>query len=152
MDTTRCPIHPSWKHIHRLIQFSLVVGDFGVRYVGEERAKHINHTLRKKSPLAKIGMDNYIAVSCYNGITWEETYSSPCQATWRNSSTNISTLNQQLPNIHHSLSLPEGTEKSRNSRASLILHQTHPRRRKNDYNKLSTKSCTTPALLILPSY
>ena len=34
-----------WKHEWRPIQFTLVVDDFGVKYVGEEHANHLKDTL-----------------------------------------------------------------------------------------------------------
>jgi len=36
-----------WKHDTRPIQFTLVVDDFGVKYVGEEHALHLQHTIEK---------------------------------------------------------------------------------------------------------
>jgi len=30
-----------WRHVTRPVQFSLVVDDFGVKYVGEENAQHL---------------------------------------------------------------------------------------------------------------
>ncbi len=36
-----------WRHVTRPIQFSLVVDDFGVKYVGKEHADHLIATLRK---------------------------------------------------------------------------------------------------------
>ena len=36
-----------WKHITRPIQFTLVVDDFGIKYVGEEQAKHLLGALQK---------------------------------------------------------------------------------------------------------
>ena len=30
-----------WKHVSRPISFTLVVDDFGIKYVGEEHAKHL---------------------------------------------------------------------------------------------------------------
>jgi len=33
-----------WKHDTRPIQFTLVVDDFGVKYVGEEHAQHLKKT------------------------------------------------------------------------------------------------------------
>ena len=35
-----------WKHKWRPICFSLIVDDFGVKYVGEEHAKHVIETLQ----------------------------------------------------------------------------------------------------------
>ena len=36
-----------WKHKWRPVQFTLVVDDFGVKYVGKEHAKHLRDTLRE---------------------------------------------------------------------------------------------------------
>ena len=36
-----------WTHEWRPIQFTLVVDDFGVKYVGEEHAHHLCQVLRK---------------------------------------------------------------------------------------------------------
>ena len=36
-----------WKHITRPIEFSLVVDDFGVKYVGKEHADHLLNVLHK---------------------------------------------------------------------------------------------------------
>ena len=36
-----------WTHDTRPISFSLVVDDFGVKYVGEENAQHLLDTVRK---------------------------------------------------------------------------------------------------------
>ena len=36
-----------WKHVSRPIQFTLVVDDFGIKYVGEEHFKHLINALRE---------------------------------------------------------------------------------------------------------
>ena len=36
-----------WKHNWRPIQFTLVVDDFGVKYVGEKHALHLKQTLEE---------------------------------------------------------------------------------------------------------
>ncbi len=36
-----------WKHDTQPIQFTLVVDDFGVKYVGDEHAQHIKNTLEE---------------------------------------------------------------------------------------------------------
>jgi hypothetical protein len=36
-----------WKHEWHPITFSLVVGDFGVKYIGEEHAQHLLQTIQK---------------------------------------------------------------------------------------------------------
>ena len=35
-----------WKHISQPIQFSLVVNNFGIKYVGEEYAQHLLNVLK----------------------------------------------------------------------------------------------------------
>jgi hypothetical protein len=39
--------HGLWRHETRPITFTLVVHDFGVKYVGREHANHILNTLKK---------------------------------------------------------------------------------------------------------
>ena len=36
-----------WSHDWRTVQFTLVVDDFGVKYVGEEYALHLKHTIEE---------------------------------------------------------------------------------------------------------
>ena len=36
-----------WKHVTQPVQFSLVVDDFGVKYVGKENVDHLVQTFRK---------------------------------------------------------------------------------------------------------
>jgi hypothetical protein len=40
--------HGLWTHDTRPISFSLVVDDFGVKYVGREHAEHLMACIRKK--------------------------------------------------------------------------------------------------------
>ena len=42
-----------WKHIHRPIAFSLVVDDFGVKYVGKAHADHLIRALKKDYELSE---------------------------------------------------------------------------------------------------
>ena len=42
-----------WKHVARPIQFSLVVDDFGVKYVGRENAEHLINNLQKDFSLSE---------------------------------------------------------------------------------------------------
>ena len=36
-----------WKHPWRPVSFSLIVDDFGVKYVGDEHAKHLIKVLKE---------------------------------------------------------------------------------------------------------
>jgi hypothetical protein len=39
--------HILWTHSHRPVQFSLVVDDFGVKYVGKQHADHLMNALQE---------------------------------------------------------------------------------------------------------
>jgi hypothetical protein len=39
--------HDLWKHDTRPLSFSLVVDDFGVKYVGREHAEHLMECIKK---------------------------------------------------------------------------------------------------------
>ena len=36
-----------WRYVTKLVQFTLVVDDFGVKYVGKENTEHCTRTIRK---------------------------------------------------------------------------------------------------------
>ena len=40
-------VYGLWKHKWQPVQFTLVVDDFGVKYVGETHALHLKHTLEE---------------------------------------------------------------------------------------------------------
>eukprot|EP00956_Cyclotella_meneghiniana_P031758 scaffold84459_cov26-Cyclotella_meneghiniana.AAC.1 len=42
-----------WRHVTRPISFTLVVDDFGVKYVGKEHAQHLIDTLKQHYKLAE---------------------------------------------------------------------------------------------------
>ncbi len=42
-----------WNHDTRPIQFTLVMDDFGVKYVGEEHAQHLKNTLEEHYKLTQ---------------------------------------------------------------------------------------------------
>ena len=65
-----CPFTPSlWKHKERPISFTLVVDDFGVKYVGKEHFQHLTNAL---SGLYEITVDE--TGSKYLGMTLEWDY------------------------------------------------------------------------------
>ena len=59
-----------WRHIHRPIQFSLIVDDFGVKYVGKEHIDYLLTSLR--THYSKVTVD--WSGSLYAGITLEWNY------------------------------------------------------------------------------
>ena len=42
-----------WKHISRPVQFSLVVDDFGVKYIGKEHIDHLIRTLKREFTISE---------------------------------------------------------------------------------------------------
>ena len=59
-----------WRHVTRPIHFSLVVDDFGVKYVGKEHADHLIQTLRKHYEAVTEDWEGKL----YCGITLEWNY------------------------------------------------------------------------------
>lgn len=58
-----------WRHITRPISFTLVVDDFGVKYVGRQ---HLNHLIDALRAQYKITVD--LSGNCYLGLTIEWNY------------------------------------------------------------------------------
>jgi hypothetical protein len=61
--------HGLWKHDTRPISFSIVVDDFGVKYVGREHAEHLMACIRKN-----YNISSDWKVSAYCGLTLEWDY------------------------------------------------------------------------------
>ena len=57
-----------WRHVTRPVQFTLVVDDFGVKYVGEENAKHLIQAIRKRG--YKLGVDWTGSRYCRITLDW----------------------------------------------------------------------------------
>jgi hypothetical protein len=58
-----------WRHVTRPIQFTLVVDDFGVQYVGNEHAQHLIDTFENDYTVSKDW-----TVGLYYGITLKYNY------------------------------------------------------------------------------
>ena len=59
-----------WRHVTRLVQFSLVVDDFGVKYVGKENAKHLIQAIKAADYEVAIDWEEEL----YCGITLKWNY------------------------------------------------------------------------------
>ncbi|KAL7529997.1 hypothetical protein ACHAXR_003265 [Thalassiosira sp. AJA248-18] len=69
-----------WKHISRPIAFTLVVDDFGIRYVGEQHAKHLIEAIKEESTsLKSVGRGNFIAALNWRGIMRSALWTSRCR-------------------------------------------------------------------------
>ena len=53
-----------WRHVTTLVQFTLCVDNFGVKYVGKENADHLMNTINKHYTCSE-----YWAGTLYFGIT-----------------------------------------------------------------------------------
>ena len=63
-----------WTHTTRPIQFTLVVDDFGVKYVGKEHAEHLMSVLRESYTITHDWKEENTLVSRLTGITNEEKF------------------------------------------------------------------------------
>jgi hypothetical protein len=53
-----------WKHTTRPINFSLIVDDFGIKYVGKEHAEHLIKSLKEKYKLTEdLAGDSYCCIT-----------------------------------------------------------------------------------------
>eukprot|EP00804_Cyclotella_cryptica_P024278 CCRYP_012561-RA/>CCRYP_012561-RA protein AED:0.25 eAED:0.27 QI:0/0/0/1/1/1/3/0/611 len=57
-----------FKHISRPVQFTLVVNDFGIKYIGEEHLDHLLHTIKKHYD---IKMDLTGSLYCGISLHWD---------------------------------------------------------------------------------
>ena len=85
-----------WTHKWRPIQFSLVVDDFGVKYVGEENLTHLVNILKEHY---EISIDregsHYLGITIWTGTTTSVKSTSLCQGTSKKPSQDSSTRHQQ---------------------------------------------------------
>ena len=56
-----------WKHVSRPTQFTLVVDDFGIKYVGQE---NIDHLLMKLRKYYEVSVDEEISLYCGIILEW----------------------------------------------------------------------------------
>jgi hypothetical protein len=61
-------IHGLWKHDTRLISFSLVVDDFGVKYIGREHAEHLMECIKNNN---NISSDWNGSAYCGSKLDWD---------------------------------------------------------------------------------
>jgi hypothetical protein len=87
----RTHTHGLWTHDTRPISFSLVVDDFGVKYVGREHAEHLMACIKK----------NYNISSDWNGTTKTAQSTYLCLDTSRPRSISTNILPQHAQSTHH---------------------------------------------------
>jgi hypothetical protein len=91
-----------WYHVSRPISFTLVVNDFGVKYVRQEHADHLIASIRSTYKNSqRIVQAPSIAGSCWIGITLAEQLIYQCQGTSRKSCKNTNTYSREKYNTAH---------------------------------------------------
>ncbi len=101
-----------WKHKMRPISFTLLVDDFGVKYVGEEQVIHLIWCKNKNINSLRIGPENFIAVSSSIGIMMLEPLTYLCRGTLQSSCKNTSITCRQNRSIVHT-PLPQSSMEPR---------------------------------------
>ena len=95
-----------WKHKHRPVLFSLVVDDFGVKYVGKEHAQHLIDTL---SSFYELTVDWEATKYCGITLAWD----------YKNGTVDLSMPNYVTEALHHFQHTP-------NKKAIHAPSQWHP--------------------------
>jgi len=84
-----------YKHESCPISFSLVVDDFGVKYIRKEDADHLEQTIKNSYPMKTDWTgEYYVGMTLkwdYNRIIMTEMYASPCLAMYAMPSSNSNT-------------------------------------------------------------
>ena len=87
-----------WKHVTKLIIFSLAVDNFGFKYIGKENADHLIQALQTSKPSPSTGPVTYSVDSPLTGTMPHATMTSPCQNMYKQPCSNY---NIQRPNTHN---------------------------------------------------
>jgi hypothetical protein len=57
-----------WKHVHRPITFSLIVNDFGIKYIDEEHFHHLVDAIKEEY---KVEIDETEGNYCGIKLDWD---------------------------------------------------------------------------------
>ena len=110
---SKCTNTPGlWKHEWQPILFTLVVDDFGIKYVGKEHVEHLLSAYKRHTNSPRIGRATYIATSPSNGITTSNGSTFPCRDISKNFSSNTNIACQLNLNIVHTPLPPNSTEQN----------------------------------------
>ena len=132
-----------WKHISRPISFTLVVDDFGIKYVGEEHAKHLIGVLEENYT-----MDVDWTGSLYCGINldwnYEQGYVDISMPSYvKKNSSNMTILHQRNPNTAHTHPIQSNMAKQTKIHSQKIPAIYLTRIERNLYNKSLAASSFT---------
>lgn len=122
-------------HDWRPAQFTLVVDDFGVKYVGEENKKHLINALKKHTRLQLTREERSTSDLRYSGITRNGACTFQCQDIKSKRSPGSITCRPKGYRISRIRTFSQSTERDYNMPRKLTRRLCFPRRAKNLYNK-----------------
>ena len=123
-----------WKHTTNPVQFTLVVDDFGVKYVEKKYADPLLNALQET---AQTGMVPFTVASPWNGTTPSIVQTFSCLDTSGNNSYATNILPQKKPNILLWHPPHDNMAAMHNARMHRTLRPCFQRKEKHAYNKLS---------------
>ncbi len=119
-----------WAHDTHPISFSLIVDDFGVKYVGEENAQHLLDTVRKYYKCSSTGKGSDIADSPSNGTTPDKKFTSQCLGMSVKHSPASNTLTRQSDRINPTPTSNQIMERKNNTHKRTTTHHRSVRQGK----------------------
>jgi hypothetical protein len=140
---TPVPVTPGlWTHKTRNITFTLVIGDFDIKYTARDDVEHLLNALKQNMLSKRIGKALDIVASPWHGITQNVRVKSPCPAT---SNEFYSASPTQYPLASK---MPRTNGHAPTTRQSPICHQPRclPTARCLRH-QMSTRSCRHVAIL-----
>eukprot|EP00804_Cyclotella_cryptica_P024442 CCRYP_019261-RA/>CCRYP_019261-RA protein AED:0.29 eAED:0.18 QI:0/0/0/1/0.33/0.25/4/0/786 len=135
-----------WKHISLPISFTLVVDDFGIKYVGKEHADHLRNALKQHYTI-----DIDWTGSLYCGIALKWDYHNKTVDISMPGSYNVFSTSAANHSTAHTNVLPNITANRPSFLFLLTTHRPSANPVSLASNKLLVPSSTTPAVLISPS-
>ena len=118
------PITPAlWKHDTKPIFFSLIVDDFGVKFIGNENANYLIQALHKSTPYPSTGLVPSSAYSPSTGTLPYTPVTSPCQCIYKQPCYNSNIHRQNAPNTPHTpgKNAPIARKSSTHKKTTLLL-------------------------------
>ncbi|KAL7525681.1 hypothetical protein ACHAXR_001112 [Thalassiosira sp. AJA248-18] len=145
-----------WKHDRRPIQFTLVVDNFGVKYIGEEPAIHLKDTLEGHYKVTNDWTGNrYIGISLDWDYKRRQVHLSMPGPAWirvaPRPSNNSITTNQIHNSMHHSCVHQLTTAPRNNTLLKPHRHQLWTKRENDSYNRCAASSSSSAEQSILLS-
>jgi hypothetical protein len=140
-----------WQDLTHPISFTLVVDDFGVKYVGREHVDHLIKCIKEKYELTEDWTGNlYCGSSCF-GIIKHAPLTYQCRGISKSSSKNTSIKCQRNCSIACTLQRRSNTGPKHKPRCLQISPPNYPTKKSRKFNVLSGAFYITHGQLTSPS-